>query len=98
MFRTTEKIVQAGQFGGYRADIVTYTIARSAHDTAQRIDLDRIWRDQRLSPVLAAAIDDLCARVYEVITHPVRVANVTEWAKRPELLEQRPWHHLADTG
>jgi len=84
LFRATEKIVQAHQFGGYRANIVTYTIARLAHQTAQRIDLDRIWREQRLSPALAAAIDDLCMQVHAVITRPVRVANVTEWAKRPE--------------
>ena len=84
LFRATEKIVSAHQFGGYRANIVTYTIAKLSHETAQRIDLDRIWREQRLTPALAAAIDDLCVLAHEVITRPVRVANVTEWAKRPE--------------
>ena len=84
LFRATEKIVSAHQFGGYRANIVTYTIAKVAHETGQRIDLDTIWREQRVGPALASAIDDLCAPVHEVITRPVRVANVTEWAKRPE--------------
>ena len=84
LFRATEKIVSAHQFGGYRANIVTYTIAKLSHETAQRIDLDRIWREQRLTTALAAAIDDLCVLAHEVITRPVRVANVTEWAKRPE--------------
>jgi hypothetical protein len=91
LFRTTEKIVSAHQFGGYRANIVTYTIARLAHETAQRIDLDHIWREQSLTPALAAAIDDLCAPVHQVITHPFRVANVTEWAKRPEC-----WSRVVD--
>jgi len=84
IFRSTEKIVSARQFGGYRANIVTYTIARLAHDTAQCIDLDRLWREQRLTPALEAAIDDLCVLVHDVITRPRHVANVTEWAKRPE--------------
>jgi hypothetical protein len=84
LFRATEKIVSARQFGGYRANIVTYTIARLAHDTAQCLDLDRIWREQRLTPALETAIDDLCVLVHEVITRPRHVANVTEWAKRPE--------------
>lgn len=84
LFRATEKIVSARQFGGYRANIVTYTIAKLSHETGQRIDLDRIWREQRLTPADAAALDDLCVPVYEIITRPVRVANVTEWAKRPE--------------
>ncbi len=33
LFRATEKIVSAQQFGGYRANIVTYTIAMLSHDT-----------------------------------------------------------------
>src|SRR5271165_5414939 len=84
LFRATEKIVSAHEFGGYRANIVTYTIARLAHETGQRLDLDRIWREQRIGLALTMAIDDLCGPVHAVITHPVRVANVTEWAKRPE--------------
>jgi len=84
LFRVTEKIVSARQFGGYRANIVTYTIAKLAHETGQRIDLDGIWHEQRLSPTLVAAIDQLCVPVHAVITKPVRVANITEWAKRSE--------------
>ncbi|HUY48533.1 MAG TPA: AIPR family protein [Streptosporangiaceae bacterium] len=84
LFRTTEKIVSAHQFGGYRANIVTYAIAKLSQESGQRIDLDRIWREQRLTPALVAAIDHLCVPVHEVITRPYRVANVTEWAKRPE--------------
>lgn len=84
LFRATEKIVSARQFGGYRANIVTYTMARLVHETGQRFDLQSIWREQRLSPALSVAIDDLCVLVHQIITRPVRVANVTEWAKRPE--------------
>lgn len=84
LFRSTERIVSARQFGGYRANIVTYTIAKLAHETAQRIDLNRIWREQALSPALAGAIDDLCGAVQQVITRPPRGANISEWAKRPE--------------
>jgi AIPR protein len=91
LFRAIEKIVSAREFGGYRANIVTYTIARLAHETGQRLDLDRIWREQRIGTALAAAIDDLCVPVHDVITRPVRVANVTEWAKRPEC-----WSRVTD--
>jgi AIPR protein len=91
LFRTTEKIVSARQFGGYRANIVTYTIAKLAQETGQRIDLDRIWHEQRLSPALMTAIDQLCVPVHAVITQPVRVANITEWAKRPEC-----WNRVLD--
>ena len=84
LFRATEKIITAQGFQGFRANIVTYSIARLAHDTGQRIDLDRIWREQKLTPALTAAIDDLSRRVRAVIASPVRQSNVTEWAKHVE--------------
>jgi hypothetical protein len=76
---------------GFRANVVTYTIAKLASATGQRIDLDRIWREQRLSPALAAAVDDLSRRVRRVIVTPTGNANVTEWAKRPEC-----WRRVSD--
>ena len=84
LFRATEKIVSAHQFGGYRANIVTYTIAKLTHETGHRLDLDRIWRDQRLGPALTEAISDLSVPVQQAITRPLRGANISEWAKRSE--------------
>jgi hypothetical protein len=91
LFRATEKIVTAQDFQGFRANIVTYTIAKLAQASGQRINLDHIWHEQKLNPALAAAIDDLSRRVRPIITHPVRQSNVTEWAKRPEC-----WRRVAD--
>jgi len=84
LFRSTEKIVTSHNFRGYRPNVVTYTIARLAVATEQRIDLDRIWREQRLSDALTSAISDLCVPVRELIIDTERGANVGEWAKRPE--------------
>ena len=84
LFRATERIITAQGFQGFRANIVTYTIARLANDTGQRVDLDRIWREQKLSLALTNAIDELSRRVRSVIASPIRTANVTEWAKHDE--------------
>lgn len=84
LFRATEKIITAQGLQGFRANIVTYTIARLANDTSKRIDLDRIWREQKLTLALTNAIDALSRRVRTVIASPVRTANVTEWAKTAE--------------
>ena len=40
LFKQTEKLVSKQQYGGYRANIVTYTLAFLSFKTAQRIDLD----------------------------------------------------------
>ena len=59
LFRTTEQIVQRQSFGGYRANIVTYTLALLSNATSQRIDLDRIWREQDLTQKLQEVIAEL---------------------------------------
>jgi hypothetical protein len=85
LFRRTDKVVAKQDFGGYKANIVAYTVAKLAHATGGRVDLQRIWRDQDLSPALHGALTELCVLVQKVITSPPPGrANVGEWAKRPE--------------
>ena len=95
LFKETERVVSAQNFGGYRANIVTYTIAKLANLTAQRVDLDRIWREQRLTPSLRDALADLCHPVRAVIVAPPSgMANVGEWTKKPDCwsrIEALPW-------
>ena len=81
LFRTTERIVQRQNFGGYRANIVTYTLALLANATSQRIDLGRIWREQALTMELQGVIADLSHGVHAVITAPPTARNITEWCK-----------------
>ena len=89
LFRTTEKIVTEQGFQGFRANIVTYTIARLAHDAGGRLDLDRIWLEQKLTLALRMAINDLSLRVRGVIANPTFKANVTEEAK-----DERTWSRV----
>ena len=82
LFRRTEKLVQQQQYGGYRANIVTYTLAFLSHKTAQRIDLERIWKEQGLTPALEAEIVAISIFVQKLIVNPPGGANVSEWCKK----------------
>lgn len=84
LFRTAEKVVRSMDAGGYRANVVTYTLAYLSHRTAQRIDLDAIWRLQRVSTALLRAIEVTAERVREVIVDSPNGQNVTEWCKREQ--------------
>jgi hypothetical protein len=85
LWRRAERIVSAQAFGGYRANIVAYSIADLSHATEQRLDLDRIWQQQALDEPLEVALADLSHLVFKHLTAKDRpVANVTEWAKREE--------------
>jgi hypothetical protein len=83
LFKATEKIVQQQKFGGYRANIVTYTLAYLIASAPQYIDLDYIWKHQNLTNSLQEAIKKVSAKVYEAIISPPegKSKNVTEWCK-----------------
>lgn len=84
VFRRAEDIVQKQQFGGYRANIVTYTIALILDRTKGRIDLARIWREQDTTPALAEAISTVAKAVHASIVNPPSGKNVTEWCKKED--------------
>lgn len=84
LFRQAEKLVHKQQYGGYRANIVTYTLALISHQTAQRIDLDKIWKEQSISPVLMDTITVVSEAVHRHITNPPGGRNITEWCKKEQ--------------
>jgi hypothetical protein len=84
LFRQAEKIIQKQQYGGYRANDVTYTLAWIFHETGQRIDLDRIWKEQSLSPAIIDSIIKVSRIVHGHITHPPDGKNITEWCKKED--------------
>jgi hypothetical protein len=93
LFKATDKIAYVQGVGSNKSYVTTYTVARIVQSTGRRIDLDTIWRQQRLTPALSAAVEDLVPVVNDVITHPLRGTHVGEWAKRPEC-----WEAVLATG
>jgi AIPR protein len=92
LFRVTEKIVTEQQFGGYRANIVTYTIAKLCNSTAQRVDLESIWRDQTISDALIDALADVSRLMYKIVINPpAGTTHVGEWTKK-----ETCWARAAD--
>ena len=88
LFRDAEHIVHKCQYGGYRANDVTYTLAYLSRKTGRRIDLDRIWKEQGVSPALEQTIRLVSAQIHEVIVDAPDGGNVTEWCKK-EICWQR---------
>ncbi|MBQ9221167.1 AIPR family protein [Succinivibrio sp.] len=82
LFRKTEKLVQMQQFGGYRANIVTYTLAFLSNKTAQKIDLEKIWKEQDLSSDLENVIISISHLVHNHIVNTPNGENISEWCKK----------------
>ena len=88
LFKTAEKLVGAQGYGGFRAQIVTYTLAWLSHSTAQRIDLETIWKEQKLSEALCDAITTVSKHANEhIVNPPPNRRNPGEWCKREECWE-----------
>lgn len=90
VFRTMERIVSSADWytGGYRANIVTYGIARFVKFIADAfpgrvLDLDRIWKNQRVSDAMLDQLRHSAKSAYDVlVAPPPHWSNVTEWAKK----------------
>ena len=94
LFRRTEKLMQKQQYGGYRANIVTYTLAWLSYKTAQRIDLDRIWKEQSLTSAIENEIIEVSRFVQQIIVNPPGGANVGEWCKKEKCWDAiRAYNH-----
>ncbi len=94
LFKTVDRIAAAHGAGSHKSMVTTYTVARLSLATEKRIDLDRIWREQRVSDALEHAINDLCPRVMQAVTHPPDGGHVGEWAKKAECwdtVSRVPW-------
>ena len=87
LYRQTERLVQQQRYGGYRANIVTYTIALLSHLTAQRINLMKIWKEQRLSENLESEIISISKLVHSHIMNPPNNANISEYCKKKSCWE-----------
>lgn len=90
IFRYTESMIphQAWYQQGYRANIVTYTIALlhkliKIKYPKRDLDLLGIWTRQMIPVTVQNVLKELSELVYNKLTDPMReVENVTQWCKR----------------
>lgn len=85
LWRTAEKLFDTLDLEGYRANSVAYAVAWMAEKSGRRIDLNRIWNEQRLSPALCEALKSVCNVAWEHLTH--QQGNVGEASKKAECWE-----------
>lgn len=88
IFKAMEKLVSNADWyeGGYRANIVTYGIAKVVYDTnksGKTIDLDLVWRNQTVTPELKAMLLVAGEASQRIINNPPSgIRNISEWAKK----------------
>ncbi|MGH3832413.1 MAG: AIPR family protein [Pseudonocardiaceae bacterium] len=85
LFRHADKLVAATfrshSVEGYKANVVAYTVALISERTRRRLDLDTIWRQQRLPRALREEIPELAVQIRKMFSRAP--GNIGEWVKKP---------------
>lgn len=108
LFHTVESLVSTQEWyqQGYRAQIVTYSIALfsklfSAQYPDYAIDFQRIWKRQAIPKQIIDEFISITKLVNDSINNPNRgTVNVTQWCKRSECWKrmQEACRHNIDAG
>lgn len=83
IFRDTQKLVRP-MFQAFQANVAAYVVSVLADRLGDRIDLDRIWARQGVSPELLSQIAVWAREVNDVLHRTAGGRMVSEWAKKPE--------------
>jgi len=85
LFRMVEKLYGELGFQGYRANVVTYTVARLSVEVERQLPWEEFWKSQSIPPRLERALRIVIQGVRSVIFSEDRsTRNISEWSKRPE--------------
>lgn len=83
LFRETDKLVQSLGYKGYKANLVTYSIALLSLLKKKTLDFDSIWKKQGLNEHVVKELKEIIPVVWEHITNPpVAGTNVTQYCKK----------------
>ena len=88
IFRATEKLVSAQPWynGGYRANIVAYSLAVLSEITKRHkksLDFLRVWNAQGINATLDQTLAIVSQAVNEDIIKPTQgISNISEWCKK----------------
>jgi AIPR protein len=88
LFHATEKLVSAQPWynGGYRANIVAYTLALLGEIARRRkftVDYQRIWAAQGIDDALLQTLAIIAHAVsLDIASPPQGISNVSEWCKK----------------
>ncbi len=92
LFNKTSKIIKDNEaIGGYRSQVLNYTISLISYHTSRKINFNLIWADQDISHQLRNIINKLSFKIYETIQKTASGKNISEWCKQEEC-----WQDLTD--
>ena len=89
LFREAERLygIKPNNIGEMRNAVVPYAISLFGHLTDYRLNLEKIWKNQRISDELAAVLYSLMKQINKFILHNSPSSHYIEWAKKEDCWE-----------
>ena len=83
IYRDAQKLIRP-MFQAFQANITTYTVSVASMLIGDRLDLEKIWNNQAVSPELLEQIAIWARQVSDVLHESARGKMISEWAKKSE--------------
>lgn len=83
IYRDAQKLIRP-MFQAFQANITAYTVSVMSMLIGDRIDLDRIWSNQSVSPELLSQMEVWAKQVSAILHESAGGRMISEWAKKPE--------------
>jgi hypothetical protein len=95
LFREAEKLygIKPNNIGEMRNAVVPYAISLFGYLSDYKLNLEKIWKNQRISDELAAVLYSLMKQLNEFILRNSPSSHYIEWAKKEECWETVKQHH-----
>ncbi len=84
VYRAAEKKIRSMKFPAYGAQITAYVVAGLSQRTGGRIDFDRLWSKQAISPVLEQMIAEWASQLDASMRASAGQKNPSEWFKKAD--------------
>jgi hypothetical protein len=86
IFKKAQALVRP-MFPAFQANVAAYIVSLLANRLGDRIDLDKIWLRQDISPELKLQIQTWSNEVNKILYDSADGRMISEWAKKPECWE-----------
>ncbi|MEJ9114873.1 AIPR family protein [Bacillus paramobilis] len=82
------KVIDQIKLKGYRANVIYYTTAMLQHIYGEEIDLQEVWKKQKLSQKWDNVIRTIATDSLNYLKESAGEQNVTQWAKKEDCWER----------
>jgi hypothetical protein len=86
LFRKAHRLILQ-MFPAFQGNVAVYLVSMLANRLGERMDFERIWKNQEISTGLQQQIKAWASEVNDVLHRSARGRMISEWAKKPECWE-----------